>query len=605
MTFYNLKKNEKKEGATGTVVFQTLFPKNGVARKSIALRTLAILLVTVIIIIANTFANSLPPYLIKSTIDTYIPAKDIIGLNHTILLAICIVLANIVLQYCQTSLVGHIGQNILFDLRRRLFAKLQELPVQFFSENKSGDIIQRITNDVQSVNNMLSEGIQRGISTIFKVIVTGAVLVFLNPTLSLYAFLPIIAVIVLLWVEQKPLKNKNKAALDATAMLTSVVQETVSSLSVIKAFRAEEYANKRFLEKQQVYFKKAMHVSFLASISNPIIALIIKAGTIFVVFKAFTLLATNAISIGTILSFVVYTIQFYVPLGQIGQIWQTIQSGLAATERMSELLTLETNIKEVKKPYKPERSAIQGKIEFKNAKFSYDSENAVLENINFVIEPREKVAIVGPTGGGKSTFVNLVTRLYDTASGTILIDDVDVKKWKIETLRKNTGYLLQDTFFFEDTIENNLRYANAQVTEEKIWLILKKLKAEKFVKNLEKGLNTIIRPDDSTLSVGQKQLLSITRTLLRDPKILILDEATASIDSRSEKIVQEAIDIATQNVTSLIIAHRLSTIENVDKVILIKSNKILEAGPKDVLLEKKGEFYNLYRRFKPEKAVDN
>ena len=271
-------------------------------------------------------------------------------------------------------------------------------------------------------------------------------------------------------------------------------------------------------------------------------------------------------SLGLVVALVSYIQQLYQPLNNIEVLWRTIQNGLIATDRIIEIMSEESSIKQIEKPYSISKEDLKGKIEFKNVSFSYSKNQKVLNNINFIIEPGETVAIVGPTGGGKTTFVNLIARLYDVVEGSILIDDVDVRNWDIKILRKSIGYLLQDNFLFADTIANNLKYGNPTITDEQIKNIFCSLGANKIIDGLSDGINTKIDDNQTILSSGQKQLIAICRILLRDPKILILDEATSNIDSKWEKIIQQAIDKATKNITSIVIAHRLSTIKNADKI---------------------------------------
>jgi ATP-binding cassette subfamily B protein len=311
------------------------------------------------------------------------------------------------------------------------------------------------------------------------------------------------------------------------------------------------------------------------------------------------LMSLNEITLGTVILFTLYSQQIFRTLNRVSYIWRNVKTGLAAASRLDVILNLQSNIKNPLNPYKPK--SIKGEIEFIDVDFGYNGNDIVLKDVNFVAYPGKTIAIVGPTGGGKTTFVNLIARLYDVKNGQIKVDGVDVKKWDLNTLRENIGYLIQDTFLFEDTILNNLKYDNPSVTEKDAIDMFKFLGVESFIKSQSKGLDTIIDSDGTGISSGQRQIIALARILLRDPKILILDEATARIDTKSEKLLQTAIEKAMKGKTTFVIAHRLSTIFNANHIILIKNNTILEQGNHEQLMAKKGFYYEMYSKFSGQK----
>jgi ATP-binding cassette subfamily B protein len=307
------------------------------------------------------------------------------------------------------------------------------------------------------------------------------------------------------------------------------------------------------------------------------------------------LLTLNQTTLGGVILFNLYSQQIFRNLDRVSYIWRNVKTGLAAAARINNILRLESNIQNPENPYIPEK--IEGEVEFIDVDFGYNGDDAVLKDVDFVAYPGKTIAIVGPTGGGKTTFVNLIARLYDVRNGQIKVDGVDVKRWDLNTLRESIGYLIQDTFLFEDTILNNLKYDNPKVTEKSAMEMFKFLGVEKFIKSQPKGLNTVVDSDGTGISSGQRQIIALARILLRDPKILILDEATARIDTKSEKLLQKAIEKAVEGKTTFVIAHRLSTIFNANHIILIKDNTILEQGNHEQLIEKKGFYYEMYSKF--------
>ncbi|HQG57529.1 MAG TPA: ABC transporter ATP-binding protein [Candidatus Dojkabacteria bacterium] len=558
----------------------------------------SIVIIVLALIVGSVCAIAIP-YLINLTIDNVITPNDQSKLLKYALLILAVAIIEFISRYITIKTQGKLGQNLLFSLRQDLFEKIEELPMKYIVESKSGDLINRIISNVESVNRMISDGVGRLISVIATSLAILIAILVLDYRIGLVGLVPFVLVISVLYLQAKVLKSRIKRSYESESELSASIQESLSGFEIIKIFGNNALFEQNLQRGSSKVFSSNIKAGIIESIALPINILLTTAGRLLTLVYSLHLFSIGSMSLGLVVALVSYIQQLYQPLNNIEVLWRTIQNGLIATDRIIEIMSEESSIKQIEKPYSISKEKLKGKIEFKNVSFSYSKNQKVLNNINFIIEPGETVAIVGPTGGGKTTFVNLIARLYDVVEGSILIDDVDVRNWDIKILRKSIGYLLQDNFLFADTIANNLKYGNPTITDEQIKNIFCSLGANKIIDGLSDGINTKIDDNQTILSSGQKQLIAICRILLRDPKILILDEATSNIDSKWEKIIQQAIDKATKNITSIVIAHRLSTIKNADKIIFIENNKIAEAGTPEQLIKQKGKFYNLLNASKP------
>jgi len=533
------------------------------------------------------------PYLINLTIDNAITPSDKYVLIKYALFIISVAVVEFISRYVTIKTQGKLGQNILFELRQDLFEKIQQLPMKYLVESKSGDLINRIISNVESVNRMISDGLGRLISVVATSIAILIAILILDYRIGLFGLIPFLLVIAVLYLQAKVLKSRIKKSYESESELSASIQESLSSFEIIKIFGNNALFEENLQSGSRKVFSSNIKAGIIESIALPINILLTTAGRLGSLVYSLHLFSIGSMSLGLVVALASYIQQLYQPLNNIEVLWRTIQNGLIATDRIIEIMSEESSINQIDNPYSITKDQLKGKIEFRNVSFFYNKNQKVLNNINFIIEPGETVAIVGPTGGGKTTFVNLIARLYDVVKGSVLIDDVDVRNWDIKVLRQSIGYLLQDNFLFADTIANNLKYGNPTIDDKEILQAFEKLGAIKIIESLPDGINTVIDDNKSILSSGQKQLIAICRILLRNPKILILDEATSNIDSKWEKLIQVAIDKATKNITSIVIAHRLSTIKNADKIIFIENNKIAEAGTPKQLIELKGKFYNL------------
>lgn len=552
-------------------------------------------LVSIFLLIATIIGSSILPLLTKRAIDVNIANKDTQGLIVTSAIFVGFAILNTLFSYLRIYITGKISQKILFNIRRDIFVKIQSLPSKFFAENQSGDIIQRLTGNVDGINNFFSEGLIRILGIFFTVVIVLISMFLQNWVLGLIALAGGILMIFFIFLQGKIVERPIADSLKKESAMSAYVQETLDGFIAIQTLNQQRNWLKNFKTKTLDYYNTIKRVSLVSSLSNSSLTFLTIFSVAFILVFSLNLFSKNILSIGTVILFLSYSQDLYRNIGSISELWRNMKTGIASAERLSDILALQSDIVDVENPYSPK--TLNGDIEFVDVDFSYEDGQKVLSDINFKVKSGQYIAIVGPTGGGKTTFVNLIARLYDVDNGEILIDGVPIKQWNSHTLRKNIGYLIQDVFLFEDTITNNLRYNNPKITEKDILNMLESLGVKSMIDSLPKGLDTVISSESKNLSAGQKQIIALTRILLRNPKILILDEATARIDTKSERMLQAAIERASVGRTTFVIAHRLSTIFNADSIILIKENTILEKGTHKELLAKKGLYWEMYSHF--------
>jgi ATP-binding cassette subfamily B protein len=556
---------------------------------------ISLVVIILSLIVVNVLGVILIPELTKQAIDENILNKDMQGLLTTILYIFILSIFTAIAHYIRVRSTGVLSQKVLFNIRQEVFKKIQELPIQFFSDNQTGDLIQRLTGNVEALNRFFSQGLVQIFNIFFSLSTILIAMYLLDWRIASISLLATTVVILFIIVQGKFLEKPIKQSLEKEGLVSAKVQESMDGFVAIKSANQQRNWNKQFKKLTDKYYQLSKKVAAISSTADTFLAsmTVITVGATLI--YSLNLMSSNEITLGTVILFTLYSQQIFRTLNRVSYIWRNVKTGLAAASRLDVILNLQSNIKNPLNPYKPKK--IDGEIEFIDVDFGYNGNDIVLKDVNFVAYPGKTIAIVGPTGGGKTTFVNLIARLYDVKNGQIKVDGVDVKKWDLNTLRENIGYLIQDTFLFEDTILNNLKYDNPSVTEKDAIDMFKFLGVESFIKSQSKGLDTVIDSDGTGISSGQRQIIALARILLRDPKILILDEATARIDTKSEKLLQTAIEKAMKGKTTFVIAHRLSTIFNANHIILIKNNTILEQGNHEQLMAKKGFYYEMYSKF--------
>lgn len=534
----------------------------------------------------------LGPLITQYALDNTIPQKNMGQLVLLTLAFVGTIAVSITFSTIRSRIMTVVGQDIIFDIRTDLFKHLQELPFEYYDNRPHGKILIRVVNYVNSVSDMLSNGIINVILECLNMLFIMIFMFFVNVKLSLVVLsgLPIFAVIMMMIK-----KRQRKAWQDVSnksSNLNAYLQENITGARVTQIFtREEENAQifDRLSEKYRKSWINAVKYSNLVWPATDNVSTLVRAA-IFVV--GLLVLTPAAVSLGTIVAMTSYASSFWQPIMNLSNIFNNFINNIAYLERIFETLDEPATIAD--KPNAQDIGDITGEVKFDDVTFSYEQGKTVLEHISFDVKPGESVALVGPTGAGKSTVVSLLSRFYDLDSGKITIDGKDISQATLHSLRSQMGIMLQDSFIFSGTIYDNIRYGRLDATEEEIREAAKIVCADEFINEMKDGYMTEVNERGSKLSGGQKQLISFARTLLSDPKILVLDEATSSIDARTEKLLQQGLQRLLVGRTSFIIAHRLSTIQNCDKIMYIDNKGIAECGTHDQLIAKKGEYYKLY-----------
>ncbi len=529
-------------------------------------------------IFLNAGLNLLGPYMVGYTIDTYVLAKDYPGLLlfSGILLAMYIIA--FIVNYAQMRLMGGIGQRMLFSLRNSVFNKLQELPLDFFNQNKAGDLISRINNDTDRVNQFFSQSLMRFIGSLISMTGAGILLLVINLPLGLAALSPAI----ILWIFTKfvsPwIRRKNEASLKSLGNLSAEIQESLANFKVVIAFNRRDYFRKRFRDANNENYKRSVHAGIANNLLTPVYTFASNLGQLIVLAMGIWLIIRGHFSIGLLISFIAYINNFYNPLRQMAALWASFQMALAAMDRISHLLSFKSNLSFVENATRDDGKSY---IHFGDVSFSYPNGKEVLHNVNFNLDRGRTYAFVGPTGGGKTTTASLIARLYDASKGTILLDGRDIRSYTPCERASKIGFILQDPLLFSGTVRDNILYGNpecAGLTNGKLKGALEETKLLDLVDRFDQGLDTPVRMTGNGLSLGQKQLVAFIRAILRKPELLILDEATANIDTVTEKQLELILRNLPVSTTKVVIAHRLNTIENADEIFFVNSGEITAAG---------------------------
>ncbi|SQB34222.1 ABC transporter ATP-binding protein [Clostridium cochlearium] len=545
-----------------------------------------------LLVLITSVLGVLGPYFIGVAIDDYISVKDVPGAIKIILILAIIYVLTAIFAWLQTYIMVIVSQRTIKDIRAELFSKLQKLSLKFFDNNAHGDIMSRATNDIDNLNNALTQSVIQILSSILTIIGVTVAMFLLNPIMALATFI----IIPIMFFITKYLGRLTKKSFierqESLGDLNGLIEETIGGQDIITLFSREEYVFNKFEEKNNKLRTTTTTAEILSGAMRPLMNFINNLGFALVVAVGGVLTLKGMATVGIIASFVNYSRQFSRPLNQLASLYNTIQSAIAGGERVFEIIDEVPDIQDKDSAVKIE--TLKGEVDFKNVNFSYKEYTPVLKNINFQCNPGETIALVGPTGSGKTTIINLLTRFYDINDGNIKIDNLDIKEYSIKSLRRRVGVVLQDNYLFSGTIKDNIRYGRLDATDEEIIEAAKLANAHSFIKHLPKKYDTIVTSQGENLSHGQRQLLSIARVILSNPDILILDEATSNIDTRTELQIQKGLKNLMKGRTSFVIAHRLKTIEEADKILVIKNGEIIERGNHETLMEDQGFYHNLY-----------
>jgi ATP-binding cassette, subfamily B, multidrug efflux pump len=550
-------------------------------------------IIAIILNIVVAALGPLRPYLTKIAIDKYIAHSDYHGLLIISLLLLGSLLLQAAIQYILTYYTQYIGQKTIYDLRIQLFTHTQKLALKFFDKTPIGRIVTRVTNDIEALNQLFSSGIVMVFSDVFTIIWILAFMFFMDVKLSLVSLSVLPVLIYGTFLFRRKVRERYRDVRLHLARLNSYMQEHVSGMNVIQIFRKEKEEQKRFSQINNDYRVANIKAIFYYAIFYPGVELVSSIAIGLIIWYGGGEIVRSSLTIGVLFAFIQLNEQFFRPIRDLSEKYNIMQTAMASSERIFKLLDNKTFVKKPEKPVQLQN--IKGGIDFKNVWFAYNSEEYVLKNISFSINPGETIAIVGHTGAGKTSLINILSRFYDIDKGSILLDGYDIKDIDKKDLRKYISIVLQDVFLFSGTIRSNISMSNDDIPLEKIKEAAKIVGAEKFIESLPHKYDEIVKERGATLSVGQKQLISFARALAYDPKILILDEATSSIDTETEILIQKAIEKLLVGRTAIVIAHRLSTIQNADKIIVMHKGEVRETGNHQELLAKRGIYYKLYQ----------
>jgi ATP-binding cassette subfamily B multidrug efflux pump len=543
-------------------------------------------------LIGDAVVQLAPPYLVKIAIDQYIAQGDLAGLNTIALVYLAVLIAAFSLEYAQTYMMQMIGQRIMFDMRMQIYTHLQKLDLSFYDRNPVGRLMTRVTTDVDVINDLFTSGVVAAFGDLFMLVGIFVTLLWMDWRLALIAFsvLPLILVLAQ-WFRRNVRESYRKVRL-RIARINAFLNEHINGMATVQLFRREEvnYGRFEFINREhrdanveQILFYAVFlpAVEFVAAIAT---ALILWYGGGFVM--------NGTLTLGSLVAFILYAGRFFRPISDMSEKFNTLQAAMASSERIFQLLDTEVA---VKNSHTGQRAEGKGHIVFENVSFAYKEDDYVLRDVSFEVKPGERVGIVGATGAGKSTLISLLLRFYDVTRGRILIDGVDIRDMDLAALRKMFSLVLQDVHLFSGTIAGNIRLGDESIDDARVRDAARAVHAHRFIESLPGGYDARVAERGATLSVGQKQLLSFARALAFDPSVLILDEATSSVDTETELLIRDALRVLMSGRTTLAIAHRLSTIQDMDKILVFHKGKLRESGSHQELLAVRGIYYKLFQ----------
>ena len=567
----NLKKGHQfNEKVSTTTTLKRLMSLMGEERKN--------LFIAMIFIFLNAGLNLVAPFLMGHAVDNFVVTKHYEGVIRYSIILFGVFCFALVSGYTQTQLMGRVGQRMLFNLRNTIFNKLQDLPIDFFNQNKAGDLISRVNSDTDKINMFFSQSLVQFMSSIFTMLGAGIFLLSINMKLGLAALVPALV----LWIFTRTIspwvKSSNSKNMSSTGNLSAEIQESLNNFKVIVAFNRRDYFRRRFDEVNLENYQTAVKAGIANNMFTPVYGFSSSIGQMVVLSFGIYLIAAGQFSIGLLISFLGYITLFYNPLRQIATLWANFQVALAGWDRISQILGMENNLQVIEPTVKEETCCL---MSFRDVSFSYVPGNDILQNVSFDLERGKTYAFVGPTGGGKTTTASLMARLYDPIEGQIILNGVDIRSLDVETRTSKIGFILQEPFLFTGTIRDNILYGNAQfknIPNGDLSNILIESGLDGLLERFDGGLNTEIKSSGDGISLGQKQLIAFIRAVLRKPELLILDEATANIDTVTEQLLDGILKKLPASTTRIIIAHRLNTIENADEIYFVNSGSVTKAG---------------------------
>ncbi len=550
------------------------------------------LAIIVILVSISSGLGLLGPYLMGKAIDEFILTNDIPGLGRLLLLMLGIYVVGAGINWVEAYLMSAVAQRTVRDLRNDLFAKLQTLSLRFFDQRTHGELMSRLANDVENVSNVLNGSITQLISSVLSLVGVAVMMFVINWRLAMVSIITLPLMMFLSNRIAKYTRQGFREQQEYLGDLNGIIEETITGQHVVKAYVREQAVIEEFGKVNVKLRKAASRAQIFAGTLGPISNFVNNTGFAIVAGAGGWMAVQGMATVGTIAAFINYARQFSMPLNQIAQLYNTIQSAIAGAERVFAILDETPEL--IDAPDAIPLTNIRGDVVFKDVCFGYNPETPVLKHVSLHARRGQTIALVGPTGAGKTTIVNLLTRFYDIDSGSITVDGIDIRQLKMADLRRELGIVLQDTYMFADTVMENIRYGRLDATDDEVIAAAKLANADQFIHRLPEGYQTELSERAGNISQGQRQLLAIARAILADPSILILDEATSSVDTRTEKNIQEAMLRLMEGRTSFVIAHRLSTIRDADAILVINDGEIIERGTHDALLAQQGFYHHLY-----------
>ncbi len=547
-----------------------------------------------LLVVISTVMSLLGPYLIKVAIDNHIASGDLAGLDRVLLLTLGTYLVGGACFGAQLYLMGWIGQRVLARLRDQIFDHVQRLSLSFFDRQEAGDTMSRLVNDVDTLNQLFSMGLSSLPLDLFTLVGIVAAMLLLNVRLALLSFTVLPFMVASTVIFARRARKAYRLTRQKIGAVSADLQESISSVRVVQSFARERVNQERFDQLNRENRDANVGAAAVASSFFPTVDVLSSIGTAIIVGVGGALALRGEMTVGIIFAFLSYLTRFFMPIRDLSQLYNSLLSAMAGSERIFQLLDTPPAIED--RPGAIALPRLEGRIEFRNVSFAYLPGEPVLHDINLRIEPGETLAIVGPTGAGKTTIASLVGRLYDVTEGAVLVDGHDVRDVQMASLRSQMGVVLQENFVFSGTVMDNIRYGRLDASDEEVIAAARLVNADSFIERLPEGYQTEVMERGANFSLGQRQLIAFARAVLADPRILILDEATSSVDTRTEQLIQRALARLLKGRTSIVIAHRLSTIRSADRVIVIDGGRIVEEGTHDELMARRGLYHDLYMR---------
>ena len=558
-----------------------------------------------LLIVGNTLSRLAGPFLMQIAIDRHIMPGVLEGIGTIAIFMVLGLVSEFVFSYFEEYRMQMIGQHVMRDLRQSLFSHLQRLDVQFFDKNPVGRLMTRVMGDVQVLNELFTSGVITIFANLLNILGIMVVMLLYNWKLAVATFtvMPIIfgATLIYQIYSRRAFREQRKQL----ARINAFLQENIVGMTTMKLFAQEQQSYLRFNERNRKYLSANLRSIFYFSIFHPLIEVMASLATAVIIWYGGGQIVQGALTFGVLVAFIRYAERFFWPIRELSEKYTIFQNAMASSERIFQLLDTQPSIASTVRKSRKSK-ALKGEIEFRNVWFAYNDDDYVLRDVSFTVKPGEKVALVGHTGAGKTSIINLLCRFYEINKGQILIDGMDIREMELEELREAISIVQQNIFLFSDSIERNISLGKPSVSSEQVKQAAKDVHLDRFVQKMPDIYGTVVKEDGGGLSVGQKQLVAFARALASDPSILILDEATSSVDTETELLIEDALSRLMENRTSVVIAHRLSTIQNADNIIVMHRGEIREIGTHNALLKQGGIYYRLYQlQYKAQERKEN